>query len=139
MPPDRKQATSFRAHVKLAGLTRPALLHSDERPSMHITFHDLRAGGTTYCAVRKDPPVQIQRRVGHERFETTLEYIRIAETLDPAAFGIPFPPLPGSLLKTHSEFWGGHAACSERGDATHVVLAGSPRLRLLGFVENERC
>jgi len=100
MPDDRKQATGFRAHLKLAGITRHALLHSEGRRSMHVTFHDLRAGGVTYCAVRNDPPVQIQRRAGHERFETTLLYIRIAESVDAASFGKPFAALPESLLKT---------------------------------------
>jgi len=100
MPDDRKQATDFRAHLKLAGITRHALLHSEGRRSMHVTFHDLRAGGVTYCAVRNDPPVQIQRRAGHERFETTLLYIRIAESVDVASFGRPFAALPESLLKT---------------------------------------
>jgi integrase len=99
MPDHRKQATSFRDHLKVAKITRHALLHSEGRRSMHVTFHDLRAGGITYCAVRNDPPVQIQRRAGHERFETTLLYIRIAESVDPASFGQPFPPLPASLVE----------------------------------------
>jgi integrase len=54
MPPDRKQATALRTHLKLAHVTRRSLLHSEGRRSMHLTFHDLRAGGTTYCAVRND-------------------------------------------------------------------------------------
>lgn len=47
---------------------------------------------------------KIQRRAGHERFETTLQYIRIAETLDAHAFGVPFPRLPSGLIENASVF-----------------------------------
>jgi hypothetical protein len=39
------------------------------------------------------------QRVGHQRFETTLLYIREAETLG-MNVGEPFPPLPKSLLES---------------------------------------
>ncbi len=41
--------------------------------------------------------MKLMQRAGHDRFETTLIYIREAEKLG-AGFGEPFPPLPGDLL-----------------------------------------
>jgi hypothetical protein len=38
--------------------------------------------------------VKIQRRAGHTTIQTTMGYIREAETFEGDAFGVPFPPLP---------------------------------------------
>lgn len=51
-----------------------------------MTWHDLRATGITWRAVRGDEPL-----------ETTQKYIREAEVIRDG-FGEVFPPLPASLL-----------------------------------------
>ena len=64
-----------------------------------LTFHDLRATGITWCAVRGDDPLRIMQRAGHATFSTTQIYIREAENLR-IGFGTVFPPLPASLYAT---------------------------------------
>src|SRR4051812_41177762 len=64
------------------------------RPS--ITWHDLRATGLTWLAIRGDEPLKIMQRAGHERFETTQRYVREAENLRDG-FGEVFPPLLPTL------------------------------------------
>ena len=61
-----------------------------------MTFHDLRATGVTWCAVRGDDPLKIMQRAGHADFETTKVYLREAENLA-QGFGVPFSPLPEEL------------------------------------------
>ena len=67
-----------------------------------MTFHDLRATGITWCAVRGDEPLKIKQRAGHSTFSTTEGYIREAENLG-GSFGQVFPPLPPSLLDIRPE------------------------------------
>jgi hypothetical protein len=62
-----------------------------------MTFHDLRATGITWCAVRGDDPLKVKQRAGHSTFSTTEGYIREAENLR-EGFGEVFPSLPPSLL-----------------------------------------
>ncbi|HEY5086350.1 MAG TPA: hypothetical protein VII66_03240 [Gemmatimonadaceae bacterium] len=50
---------------------------------------------------------KIQARAGHEDIETTLGYVRLAEAVGGEAFGVPFPPLPESLLGRGAEGSGG--------------------------------
>lgn len=96
MPPREDGAAYLRTCLGYAGVTRAALFANDATRK-HMTFHDLRSSGITWCAVRGDEPVKIQRRAGHSDFTTTLGYIREAENVR-ADFGTPFPPLPVSLL-----------------------------------------
>jgi len=95
----------------LAGLLREDLLAAGvDRPELHhraistkpMTFHDLRATGTTWMAVRGDDPLKIRQRAGHKTFQTTEGYIRLAEMLK-HGFGEPFPPLPKILLEPSDE------------------------------------
>lgn len=62
-----------------------------------IRFHDLRATGLTWMAVRGDEPLRIMQRAGHSSFATTQIYIREAESHG-HSFGQPFPTLPATLL-----------------------------------------
>jgi hypothetical protein len=62
-----------------------------------ITFHDLRATGITWCAVRGDDALKIKQRAGHSTFTTTEGYIRDAENLR-EGFGAVFPRVPAELL-----------------------------------------
>ena len=86
----------LRRLLRVAGVTREAL-HVATATSLPITWHDLRATGITWCAVRGDDPLKIMQRAGHADFATTQRYIREAEALR-AGFGAVFPPLPDALL-----------------------------------------
>jgi integrase len=80
---------TFRRWLLVAGVTR-AELHETTETSRAITWHDLRATGATWMAVRGDKPLTIQQRCGHQTFSTTEMYLREAEILT-EGFGQPFP------------------------------------------------
>lgn len=89
-------AKRFREHLQIAGITRAALFVSDDQ-HLQIRFHDTRATGITWMAMRGDPATMIMERVGHRDFGTTQIYIRQADALR-GRVGEPFPPLPACLL-----------------------------------------
>jgi integrase len=95
-PSHRDMARGLRRWLKRAGVDRHELHHTTPT-SRPIRFHDLRATGVTWLAIRNDPPLEIQRRAGHQNFETTQKYIRLADALR-AGFGTVFPSLPPELL-----------------------------------------
>src|SRR5262249_54366134 len=84
--------------LSLAKVTRAAL-HERVRTRKRMTFHDLRATGITWAAIRGDDTLKIMARAGHETYGTMLLYVREAEIVR-EGFGQPFPPLPEAL-------WGG--------------------------------
>src|SRR5260370_17099607 len=96
LPSDRSCAKALRRHLRAASVKR-AELFADTDTTKPITFHDLRATGITWMAVRGDDPLKIMQRAGHDRFETTRGYVRTAEAVRDA-FGSLFPPLPASLF-----------------------------------------
>jgi len=96
MPDNEDRASMLRQHLELADVTRSDLFADNERQK-HITFHDLRATGITWMAVRGDDPLRIKQRAGHASFSTTEMYIREAENLA-AGFGEVFPTLPRELV-----------------------------------------
>ena len=73
-------------------------LHEGTATRKALTFHDLRATGITWCAVRGDDNLKLKYRAGHKSFATTEIYIREADAIR-EGFGEPFPPLPQSLLE----------------------------------------
>lgn len=85
-----KQAARLRDHLVAAGVTRHALHHSEER-SCRVTFHDLRATGITWMAIRGDSLLQIRDRAGHEDAEQTNGYMRRASMA--GNVGAAFPSL----------------------------------------------
>ena len=95
MPGDGASA-KLRSCLRRAGVTRADLFVSDATRKA-MTFHDLRATGITWCAVRGDDGLKIKQRAGHAAFSTTELYLREAENLS-HGFGTPFPELPESLL-----------------------------------------
>jgi integrase len=95
MPDHEDRAILLRKHLQMANVSRLELLTSAAH-RRHLTFHDLRATGITWCAVRGDDPLRIKQRAGHRSFSTTERYIREAENLR-AGFGTPFPELPEEL------------------------------------------
>jgi integrase len=94
LPSERDMARGFRRWLTKAGVTR-AELHVGSGTRKAMTFHDLRATGLTWLAVRGDDPLKIMQRAGHVDFATTQGYIREAEAIR-EGFGVPFPPLPST-------------------------------------------
>jgi integrase len=86
----------LKGYLRRAGVTRADLFTSDATRKA-ITFHDLRATGITWCAVRGDAALKIMQRAGHADLSTTQIYVREAENLA-AGFGAVFPELPPDLL-----------------------------------------
>lgn len=95
-PLDKDRAGQLRAWLKEAGITRAELFVSD-RTRKNLTFHDLRATGTTWAAIGGDEPLKIMHRAGHKDLSTTMGYVREAENVR-RGFGRVFPPLPQCLL-----------------------------------------
>jgi integrase len=102
MPRMRDLAEGLRNYLKLAGVTRAELFTTTETRKQ-MTFHDLRATGISWMAVRGDEPLHIQYRAGHTSFSTTQIYIRQAEAVR-EGFGTVFPALDMLLASpTRSE------------------------------------
>lgn len=95
-PRENQFAIQLRRHLQTAGVTRAELFTTDDTRKQ-LTFHDLRATGVTWMAVRGDEPLKIRHRAGHKGFATTEGYIREAIAVQ-ERFGIPFPELPTILL-----------------------------------------
>ncbi|MEI8256504.1 MAG: tyrosine-type recombinase/integrase [Deltaproteobacteria bacterium] len=94
--PDRRHVARWlKTAMRTAGLTRREL-YTSTATRRAMRFHDLRSTGITWCAIRGDDPLKIQRRAGHTSLETTQEYIREAE-VNREGFGEVFPPLPASV------------------------------------------
>jgi integrase len=91
-------ARMLRQHLQWAGLTRADLYATDDarRP---LTYHDLRATGITWQAMRGDAPTDIMERVGHTQITTTQGYMRRGRLMARARGERPFPPLPECLLR----------------------------------------
>ena len=96
-PLPNRLASRLREWLAAAGVTRRELLDEESRTTKPLGFHDLRATGLTWMAVRGDDPLKIMQRAGHEDFATSQLYIRTAEAVRDG-FGSTFPTLPGSLL-----------------------------------------
>jgi hypothetical protein len=90
----------LRTYLEVAGVTR-AELHTTDATRKAMTFHDLRATGLTWLAIRGDDPLKIKQRAGHSAFTTTEGYIREAEAVRDG-FGEVFPSLPSTLLPSAS-------------------------------------
>ncbi len=97
-------AALLRRDLRAAGVTRPDLF-ADTETRRQMTFHDLRATGITWAAVRGDSPLEIQERAGHSTFTMTQAYIREASVhrRPGVVFGTVFPVLPSRLLEGSDE------------------------------------
>lgn len=98
VPVEKALAPLLRRHLELAGVRR-AELHANDATRKRLGFHDLRATGITWLAVRGDDPLKIQARAGHENFATTSGYIRAAEAAR-EGFGEVFPALSPTLVSS---------------------------------------
>jgi len=130
--PSTSRSWKLRAFLERAGITRADLFASDATRKA-ITFHDLRATGITWCAVRGDDALRIMQRAGHADFATTRIYMREAENLA-AGFGTVFPPLPAVLLKRPTAKPGGVSASV----SAFGVDPGSAPLGIKRFVARHR-
>jgi integrase-like protein len=99
---ERGMAQNLRRWLKKARVTRPEL-HVWTSTRTALTWHDLRATGATWMAVRGDDPLKIKQRCGHRSFSTTEVYILEAEAVR-EGFGDVFPVLPETLLRGASGF-----------------------------------
>jgi hypothetical protein len=95
IPRTSHSARGLRHDLKLAAVERAAL-YADDETRKAVTFHDLRATGITWRAVRGDNAIEIQLCAGHTDLNTTQHYIRSAASLR-SAFGEVFPVLPADL------------------------------------------
>lgn len=129
MPVEKHLAPMLRRHLEAAGVTRSDLFAADATRK-RLRFHDLRATGLTWMAVRGDDPLKIKQRAGHTTFSTTEGYIREAESVR-EGFGAPFPALPPGVVSS--------AESSERVGANgHVYrISKENRVGEAGF-EDER-
>jgi len=91
-------SATLRDHLRRAGVTRSDLFE-DSLTTKQITFYDLRATGITWEVLAGTTALVIRQRAGHTDLETTLGYVREAETLG-RTVGDPFPALPPELLVT---------------------------------------
>jgi integrase len=101
LPSERAMARNLRRWLKKAGVNRSEL-HDGTPTSKQLTWHDLRATGATWMAVRGDDPLKIKQRCGHTTFSTTELYIREAEAVR-EGFGEVFPALPACLFSNSPE------------------------------------
>ena len=95
-PLHKDRAGQLRRNLLTAGVARVDLF-ADDATRKQMTFHDLRATGTTWAAIRGDEPLRIMHRAGHKDLATTMAYVREGENVR-GGFGTVFPPLPPSLL-----------------------------------------
>ncbi len=107
----KHRAGQLRVSLRTAGVTRPELFAND-LTRKHLTFHDLRATGATWAAMRGDDPLRIMHRAGHRDLQTTMLYVRAAENLRREK-ATPFPPLPASLI--------GHVSSDSRNPVSQEV------------------
>jgi len=110
----------FRRCLEAAKLTR-AELFADDKTRKNITWHDLRATGLTWMAIRGDDPLKIMQRAGHTDFKTTQGYVREAEAIR-EGFGDVFPPLPECLF-TRDDESAGMAPTPVEKPANHAAIS----------------
>lgn len=93
-------ASYLREDLLTAGCTREALhVAKDDPQRARMKFHNLRDTCGTHMAVRRDPPQDVQWRLGHATPAMTEAYIANARYEAGANFGEPLPPLPAELLR----------------------------------------
>jgi integrase len=101
----RKLAETLRAHLLVAGVDREAL-HVERKNALRLRFHDLRATGITYMAIRGDTDNDVRERAGHADFKTTQVYIRRGHLAAGGSVGDPYAPLPVELFESSIELSG---------------------------------
>jgi integrase len=90
---------TFRADLATAGIERPSLFSGNE-DTLPADFRSLRTTGATWAAISGLDGRTLERRIGHADKLTTDRYVGVAEDVTGGAIGVPFPPLPDSLIST---------------------------------------
>jgi integrase len=100
VPNEEDLADGLRKWLLRAGVDRADLhVGTKDKTRRRMRFHDTRATGITWRAVRGDDALKIMRAAGHKDVNTTMAYIREAEQLGGVAFGQVFPTLvPAEVL-----------------------------------------
>jgi integrase len=127
MPEVHSLAPRLREYLKLSGVGR-AELYADSATCKRMTWHDLRATGATWMAIRGDEPQRIMARCGHENMATTMGYVREAESLNVPRDAV-FPVLPPSLIAPDH---------TPEGPSTWGRLGGKSLKRLKSFSRPQR-
>jgi integrase len=96
VPPAEDCAELLRKDLRTAECEREALF-ADDAQREPITFHKLRHTCGVHMAVRRDPPYDVQWRMGHTNAAMTERYIAEARQAAGANFGQPLAPLPACL------------------------------------------
>ncbi len=99
MPEQKYWAAELRDALHAAGITRPELFKTTAT-SKRVRFHDCRASGLTWMAIRGDSPVQIQHVAAHTDFAMTKKYIDAGGAVDLLPGEVVFPELPACLLSS---------------------------------------
>jgi integrase len=98
VPPPEDCAELLRNDLAKAGCDREEIT-ADDAQREPLTFHKLRHTCGIHMAVRRDPPFDVQWRMGHTNAAMTEGYIAEARQAAGARFGDPLPALPKTLLK----------------------------------------
>jgi integrase len=101
-PNEGDLAARLRDYLALADCTR-AELSTRNAHRVPMRFHDLRATGITWMAMRGDDAIDIQALAGHKSIVTTEKYIRRVRRIRGASWGEPFPPVPAIVLGPETE------------------------------------
>ena len=118
-PMPNRMASRLREWLTKAGVTRRALTDETSETTKPLAWHDLRATGLTWCAVRGDEPMKIMQRAGHADLATTMLYVRTADAVG-TSFGNVFPTLPDALV-------GASTGIEPAATVTHAPAQGKPR------------
>lgn len=97
VPEQKYWAPELRAALEAAGVKRPELF-TTTATSKRVRFHDCRASGLTWMAIRGDSPVQIQHVAAHTDFAMTKKYLDAGGAVDLLPGEVVFPELPACLL-----------------------------------------
>jgi len=93
-------ADIMREHFELAGCSKERVerFKLDTVSDLPLRFRSWRDAGCTWAIVDGLDVMKVRQRAGHKSITTTMKYVVEAENRS-AAFGVPFPPLPASLLR----------------------------------------
>ena len=96
MPSLRHMSRGLRQMLLVAGVRR-SQLHTSTSVSRAMRWHDARATGLSWHAVKGEPATFIRDIAGHTQVSMTDRYIRSATMLRGGRFGQVFPSLPAPL------------------------------------------
>ena len=88
-------AEQWPKHCKLAGLKRDAL-HETTLTHVKSNFRSCRDSGITWLAMSGLGVDKVMRRAGHDTYDTTMGYVKLAEDIS-GNLGVPLGTLPPSL------------------------------------------